>query len=137
MSTKYKNISFICSLMINIYTCLTITKRTKNVSKFQETREVTHPKHQSSSGTGSHSLSNLNHFQFAYMAASSSSKFRPLLGGDSNLRFVETAGCLCLYFLAIISASENTLCRKTFFFFYKNESLIEKWVRFAKIKIQH
>lgn len=66
---------------------------------------------------GSLSLSNLNHFQFAYI-------FSSTLKGRasercSNFRMVETAGNFCLYFFAISEASEYTL--------YHNQSNINSY----------
>lgn len=54
------------------------------------------------------SCSNLNHFQFAHILASLS-KGRVSVGRDSDLGLTETTGSFCRYFLAISSASENTL----------------------------
>ena len=52
-------------------------------------------------------LSNLNHFQFAYMLDSFSNG-RSVVGAGSGLVKPSTAGSLCLYFFAMILASENT-----------------------------
>ncbi len=65
--------------------------------------------------TGSYSLSNLNHFQFAYILTSLS-KGKALVGGSSDLRGAKPAGSFSLYFLAITSASANTFCQKEWIF---------------------
>lgn len=55
------------------------------------------------------SRSDLNQFQFAYIF-SSSPKGRESNGRCSNFLVVEIAGNFCLYFFAISTASENTIC---------------------------
>lgn len=57
------------------------------------------------------SLSNLNHFQLAYIFSSSSNGSLSV-GRGSSFFVAETVRRFCLYFFAICFASENTLCSK-------------------------
>lgn len=56
------------------------------------------------------SISNLNHFQFEYKF-SSSSYDKVSAGNCSGFLASEAVGIFCLYFFAISSASEYTLCK--------------------------
>ena len=67
---------------------------------------------------GSYSLSNLNHFQFAYILTSFS-KGKALVGGSSDLWGAKPEGSFSLYFLAIASASANTFCQMEWIFSVK------------------